>query len=28
MLFEHINGNHGRSEIIIRPELVIRASAP
>jgi LacI family transcriptional regulator len=28
MLFEHIGGNHSQSEIIIKPELVIRASAP
>jgi LacI family transcriptional regulator len=28
MLFDHINGNNGQREIVIRPELVIRASAP
>jgi LacI family transcriptional regulator len=28
MLFDHINGNNGQREIVIRPELIIRASAP
>lgn len=28
MLFAHINGNHDQSELIIKPELVVRASAP